>query len=393
MKPKKNFLIRVGLIGGGVWFLLYVLFPALHIAIPGPLWTESSWFQGNKMSFSFEKQLDITGVSTLSWSTDGRYLLLGTFANTRLKVIDTKDWSVVGSITGVEAGEVDKSVMGFFPNGHTVLIPAQYSSTSKTTSLQAWNASTNTIKKNFNDHFNDDTFNDNKRYNWPKAIAISGDGKVLAGSVSGEKGDVFVFDYDTSRIIQRIHCANLVPEALALNGTGDVVVIGGCHVNKISFYDVKTGQLKYETYVGNRSDEYNFISFSPDEAKVAIASSDSVHGTITVLRGTDGSLLQEFPREQASITNMQWIGNDRILVSYDNVNPGGSMARIFDLSSGQCVEEFGRTDFNLISFGLYLASGGVNIIPTGLELVSMDNSTARVALSTGWRVIIARVQK
>jgi WD40 repeat protein len=242
MSVNQKILIKslgIGIVG---LFAIFLLSSICHIAIFGPLWVEYTWFTGKKLGFSYKTELnDTTGVQTIVWSTDGRYLLLGSFDNSRFKVYDTRDWTLVDKFRTAEGGLVERSQAQFIPFSYTILLPTISSlPPPDTTSLQEWDVEKNAIKKSFSVKFIDPAFAEERGSSHPGGVAVSGDGKFVADSVGGDYGDIFVFDHKTSQIVQRIHCDRYSGiGALALNENGGTVVVGDCHRNKVSFFRCK----------------------------------------------------------------------------------------------------------------------------------------------------------
>jgi WD40 repeat protein len=173
----------------------------------------------------------------------------------------------------------------------------------------------------------------------------------VAGSVGGNNnGYVLVFSKKNHNILKKIECArHNVPDSISFSADQSELILGGCHYNEVEAYNVQTGHMTFQTQVDSGSWIYNFISYNTNGSLIAIGSSDGGSGTITLLKAEDGSIAGTLPRELATITNMQWLNDHLILVSYDGWNPGGSVAIIWDTNSKSIAAEFRGKHLQLAS--------------------------------------------
>jgi WD40 repeat protein len=311
-------------------------------------------------------------VSSVVWSSDGRYLSVGSAGEGIINIYDTKNWKLVSDIWRWGGGGFqpltrfsDQNTMLILPRiwDHNANVNAP--TIDDNVSFEKWDIEHNLIAKKYYAHFqneNDHTLDWRRAASIAKAVAVSQDSKLIAVTVQGGGSRVLIYDAASGHVVQEIQCQpRNVPEALAFSPDSHDIVIGGCYLYKVSIYNVRTGNMKFQTVVDYGSYLYNAISYNSNGTLIAVGSSSGDHGTVTILKASDGSVLGVLPNsppapfsmggEHATITNLQWIDNNLILASYDAWNPEGSVARVWDTTSLKLVGGFRGNHLQLTAIG------------------------------------------
>ncbi len=306
-------------------------------------------------------------VSSVVWSSDGRYLAVGSGLEGTFNVYDTKGWTLISNIQRWDIGS-NNSLVRFSDQNTTLILPRIWGKNAQITaptiddnvSLEKWDIKLGIVTQKYYAHFpgeNDRTFAWRRMASIARAIAVSSDGQFIAAAVGGE---VLVYNATSGSVVQGIMCGpSNVPEALAFSPDSQVITAGNCGTHKISTYEIKTGEMIYQTVVDPGSELYNAISYNQSGNLIAVGSSSGDHGTVTILQAMNGSILGVLPNsaatpssmsgENATVTNLQWIDNDHVLASYDAWNPDGSVARVWDVHSLHLVGEIGGNHLQMVA--------------------------------------------
>lgn len=299
-------------------------------------------------------------VSSIVWSPDEKYLCVGSFLEKNIDVYDTSSWKIVSHIWSDYPVAENNSKIQFIGDSFHIVRPTIRNLNNENTSFQIWSITTNSIVKTFYSSFSQPLQTSPWQDSIAEAIAVTKDGKMIAASTAADGVAVRIYNGKDTKVIQQIRCQfRHIPLALAFSPDDHELVVGGCYAGNISFFDVSTGQLLHQTVVDPTSFPYNFITYSPNRTLIAVGSSNVDHGTVTVLRASDGSILDTLPNiksvpfsrggENATITNLQWIDNNHILASYDGWNPEGGVARVWDINTMTIVGEYGGKYLQFVS--------------------------------------------
>ena len=306
-------------------------------------------------------------VSSVVWSSDGRYLAVGSGFEGTFNVYDTKGWTLISNIQRWDIGS-NNSLVRFSDQNTALILPLIWGKNAQITaptiddnvSLEKWDIKRGIVTQKYYAHFpgeNNRTFAWRRMASIARAIAVSSDGQFIAAAVGGK---VLIYDATSGSILQSIMCGpSNVPEALAFSPDSQDITAGNCSTHKISTYAIKTGEMKYQTAVDPGSELYNAVSYNQSGNLIAVGSSSGDHGTVTILQATNGDILGILPNpaavhssmsgEHATITNIQWIDNDLVLASYDAWNPDGSVARVWDVHSLHLVGEIGGNHLQMVA--------------------------------------------
>lgn len=309
-------------------------------------------------------------VSSVVWSSDGKYLVVGSAGEGIIRIYNTSGWQLVSDIWRWDAGGF-QPLSRFGDQNTTLILPRIWQKNAQiatptiddSVSLEKWNISSNNIVQKYYAHFpheNEQSFGWRRAASIARAVAVSSDGRLIAAAVEGPPSGVFIYDASSARVRQKITCGQVnVPEELAFSPDGHYIGIAGCYTKEISVYNLVTGSVKYQTVVDPGSEVYNAIAYNAGGTLIAVGSSSGEYGAVTILNASDGSILGGSPHgpqpplpmrsENATITNLQWIGNDHILVSYDFYNPNGSAARLWDIHTMNLAGEIGGDQLNIVS--------------------------------------------
>lgn len=292
-------------------------------------------------------------VTSAVWSADGKYLSIASEFERNVNVYDTSDWKVISHFLRDGAAGDDNSVIQFDNADDSLMVPRITTPSNEDVSIEKWSLTSNTsINKYIAQLPQNGALSPvfDVSGSRPAAIAVSLSGSLLASSIGDSEGAyISVFNQANDLVLDTITCApRSVPEAIGFSPDGSIVTVGGCHLNEVEGYNVENGRMVFQTQV-NDVWIFNFISYNPSGALIALGSSDSEHGTVTILKSKDGTIVETLPREHATVTNLQWINDHLILASYDGWDPDGSVARVWDIDSQSMVAEFGGEHLQLTS--------------------------------------------
>lgn len=293
-------------------------------------------------------------ISSLVWSPDGKYLAVGSLLESKVDIYDTSSWNLIGHIQAGSAGDAT-FVDQFTSDSQYLIRPPLTAVGTENVSLQKWDIKAGMIAGNFPSIFASEQgmpYGREFRDSYANAVATSATADFVAAAVGGiSNGHILIYDSINYSIKQVILCAfRASPSAMAFSPDNHELVAGGCdRGNVVEAYDVDTGKMNFQTSVDRSAFVYSFIVYSLDGSMIAISSDNGEQGTITILRASDGSVLDILPRENAPITNLQWVGKNLLLASYDAVHPDGRTVRIWDISSGMLTGEYAGESLQLAS--------------------------------------------
>jgi WD40 repeat protein len=319
-------------------------------------------------------------VSSVAWSSDGKYLAVGSAGEGIVRIYDTNDWRLLSDIWRWDTGGF-QPLTRFEDQNATLILPRIWGKNAQivapniddSVSLEKWDINSNRIVQKYYAHFpdeNEQSFGWRRAASIARAVAVSSDGRLIAAAVKGPPSGVFIYDASSARVLQKITCgpAN-VPEELAFSPDGHNIAVAGCYTKEVSVYDLMTGSVKYQTVVEPGSEVYNAISYNQDGNLIAVGSSSAEYGTVTIISSSDGAIVRTSPTENATITNVQWLTADLILASYDSYNSGGSVARLWDAHSMNLIGEVGGNQLNIVAIN---PSGGRLAVASGKKVIVGD---------------------
>jgi WD40 repeat protein len=369
------------LLASGVFIFAAVSFFAAVRSFAGtPLWSvRCTGCTYNKVFVSEATLKQPYFVTSAVWSSDGKYLAIGSGFEGVINVYSTTNWDLVSTIWRWDIGG-SNSLVRFSDSNMNLILPRIWGKNSKITaptiddnvSLEKWSVKNDSIVKKFYASFPDEagqSFGWKRESSIARAVAVSSTNRLVAASVDDAYVGVIIYDESNANIIRDIQCQSKnIPEALAFSPDGFDIAVGGCNFGKVSIYNAKTGTVKFQAEVDPGSYLYNAIVYSPNGKMIAIGSSDDQFGTISILRSSDGHILATSPREHATITNLQWISDDLVLASYDAWHPDGGVGRLWDARSMHLVGEFAGKHLQLTA-----------ISPEGSSLAAVIGSDVIIA--------------
>jgi WD40 repeat protein len=323
-------------------------------------------------------------VTSVVWSPDGRYLSVGSLFEQNIVVYDTSDWKVISSFQRDRPAGNNNSVIQFINDSNNIIAPRikegsiwNIPPNNWNVSIQEWNIESGSISKNFPAIFDDERtqpYGLEEKDSEAKATAVSANNALIAASVGGSQdGHILIYRTSDSKILHDILCERYnIPAALAFSQDNRDLAVGGCTLNRVSIYDVQSGGLLSQTTVDEVDSNYNFILYNRNDDLIAVGSSGYEYGMVYLLNASNGSIVSSIPRAHATISNLQWLSNDRILVSYDAWHPDGSIAKIWDIKSLKVLAQFGGRH---------------------LQIVSINHDETLLAAVIGSEVIIAKIQQ
>ena len=303
-------------------------------------------------------------VSSLVWSPDGKYLAVGNLIESQVNIYDTSNWQLVSHITAGAAG--GGNFMNLFTSDSEYLIRPRIGALNVAkVSMQKWDIKNSVVVGSF--------FSETLG-GYPPGMAASSVNNLIAAA-GGNHGhaDVMIYNSNDYSVVQNVPCEpRAVLSAIAFSNDGHDIAIGACHGRYISVYNIDTGVMKFQTNVDPAAWDFDFILYSPDAKLIGIASYDgNDHGRVAVLKASEGTLVGYMPISDALITNLQWLDNDHIIVSYSAIDPDGSVARIWDVNTQSLTAAYAARHLQMVSLSpdksLIAAAIGNEIVVSRLK--------------------------
>jgi WD40 repeat protein len=310
---------------------------------------------GCLLNESFSEQIDIKQpffAGTVIWSPDGKFIAVPSLLGAKINVYETSHWKLIGSLDRTWAGS-GNSVFDFDSQSRHLLMPRIKDLDGYDVSSESWNFQSNSVSLKFYAIFQNEGLTSSyieARDSFAKSLALNND--LLAVSVGGSNnGYIVIYDIKSTRIVRKIECTRYnAPTSISFSPNGRDISVSGCsHTEHIESYDISSGEMHFATEVDPASWQYDYISYSPDGALIAIGSSSGISGVLTVLNSASGQVVGVSPRERAEVSNLQWIDESHVLVSYPPLNPDGSVARIWDVNDMKVVGGFSAPNLQAVS--------------------------------------------
>ncbi len=282
-------------------------------------------------------------ITSVVWSSNKKYLSIGSGFEGLINVYDTSTWSVVSTVERWDIGG-SSSLTRFSDKDADLILPRIWGKNAPVVeptadddvSLEKWNILSSKVIQKYRIPLSSEdskSFTHKREVSIARAVAVSSASGELAASVEANGGEIVLFQDNGVRVLHAIKCQYRgVSTALAFSPDGTKLVAGDCYIGEVAIFNTKTGNLMFKTKVDPTAYLYNAIAFNPSGTRLAIASSDNGSGILTVLRTTDGAVVSNSPKEYATITSLQWIGDDGVLVSYEAWEPSGSCARLWQVN-------------------------------------------------------------